>query len=243
MLIGRDYEKISFDLFGLELVEPNAIIGDSILFGVSMYLAYKVRSLERKESFFKFWSLFFVVFGIGFLLGGIGHTFFNYLDVSGKYPSWYAGIISVLFIEFAMISIYPAKNRVVLFQSISVVKFLFAMTAATFVFLYFELSSDPSVGLKIPSANTLIGLVLVLGLLGNFYRKKYTTGFKYHVLSVIVLLPAGIFQTLKISIAPWFDRNDLSHVFLLISLLFYYKGIKAYNNYLALDSKTAVFTN
>ena len=30
MLIGKDFDKIEFSFFGLNLLEPNAFIGDSI---------------------------------------------------------------------------------------------------------------------------------------------------------------------------------------------------------------------
>ena len=40
-MIGADYPKIEFQLFGLELVEPMAIITDTLLGGLSLFLLTK----------------------------------------------------------------------------------------------------------------------------------------------------------------------------------------------------------
>jgi hypothetical protein len=41
MIIGADFPKIEFSLFGLDLVEPNAFIGDTLILAVALFFAYK----------------------------------------------------------------------------------------------------------------------------------------------------------------------------------------------------------
>lgn len=229
MIIGEDYPVIEFNLFGLDLVEPNAFIGDFILFSVSIILAFIIRKKYTKNTFFHSWYIFFLIFGFSFLFGGIGHTFYNYLGLFGKYPSWYLGMIAVFFIEKAMISIHPSQFFQRNARIFSVVKLLLAVVAETLVFLFADLEQDVSIGLKVPSINTFIGLVFSLGYLGYVYTKIYTKGFNYHIISVFVLIPTAIVQTLKISFAQWFDRNDISHIFLLTALILYFLGVKAYS--------------
>ena len=48
---------------------------------------------------------FFWFFGTGMFLGGIGHLMFNYLGFYGKYLPWLMGIVSIYFVEKAMISL------------------------------------------------------------------------------------------------------------------------------------------
>lgn len=228
MRIGGDYPLIEFEMFGLDLLEPNAIIGDSILCITALILASKVHKMKPESTFFKYWKIFFILFGFSFFLGGIGHTFYNYLGVPGKYPGWYLGILAVYFVEQAAISIYPKEESKKLFKRLSGLKLLLALSAATLVFALVDLSIDPSVGLRVPSANTFIGFFFALGLIGSKYIKLYSPGFKFHVYSLFILIPSGLFQVFKISIAPWFDRNDLSHVFLWLSLFFYFWGINTY---------------
>ena len=175
MLIGADYEKVPFEVFGLDLVEPNAIIGDSILFITAIVLAFKVRKIDFKDPFFRNWHFFFIAFGFSFLFGGIGHTFYNYFEVPGKYPGWYLGIVASYFIEQAMISLLPVPGRRPFFKIISLIKLVLALTGATIVFAFVVLTEDPSIGLRIPSLNTTIGIVFSMGILGyryiSFYRK------------------------------------------------------------------------
>lgn len=231
MLIGEDFDKIEWTPFGLDLVEPNAMIGDALILITSLILAYKTNSFGDHE-YFKRWKMFFAVFGVGFLFGGLGHFLFNYFGVPGKYPGWYLGIISVFVLEGAMISIYPDEKKKRLFQTLSKIKLVLALVAATLVFALVDLEPDPSVGLKVPSANTFIGLVVCLGILGAKYSSLYSKKFRLLVISIFVLLPTAIVQTMKIGFYPWFDRNDISHIFLIIGVILYFKGMSGYKEYL-----------
>jgi hypothetical protein len=49
-------------------------------------------------------------------------------------------------------------------------------------------------------------------------------------LAALTLLPNAFIQSQKINLNQWFDRNDFSHVLLLISLLLYYHTIRTTQN-------------
>ena len=119
MIIGQDFPKIEFQLFGLDLVEPNAIIGDSICFVIGLWIAVSIKSLKLDHPFFINWKRFFVVFATSMMLGGIGHTFFNYLGVEGKYAGWCLSIVAIYYMEQAMIEIHTKKNQINIFKKIS----------------------------------------------------------------------------------------------------------------------------
>jgi hypothetical protein len=78
-----------------------------------------------------------------------------------------------------------------------------------------------------PTYNAIIGLGGSLGILAVIYQGRYTKDFKYFWYGALSFFPSAIIQGLKLNIHPWFDRNDLSHLLLLIGLFFYYKGIKS----------------
>ena len=122
MLIGSDFDKIEFQIFGLNLSEPNAFIGDYILGFFSIYLAIKINRLNSEMPFFKNWKLFFVTLGTGFFLGGIGHSMFLYFGVYGKYSGWLLSIISVTYLEAAILSIHPYTEKGKLLLVISKIK-------------------------------------------------------------------------------------------------------------------------
>lgn len=228
MLIGKDFEKISFDLFGYTLLEPNAFIGDLIIFIASLYYANRIVKLNQKGPFYTNWYWFNILFGTGFLIGGFSHLFFNSWGVSGKYIPWCMGIISAFFLEIAMISVFPNKKTKTLYRRLSVMKLVFVLIAALYTFISVDLSVDTTKGLMIPTANSVVGLGFGLIVLGSYYANKIDKSFRYFWISGLLLFPSAVFQALKINLHPWFDRNDVSHLLLVLSLVLYYKGIEGY---------------
>jgi hypothetical protein len=228
MLIGEDFEKIQFDLFGLNLMDPNAFIGDTIILVVALIIAQKVKSIGIDKPFFKNWYWFFIIFGIGFFVGGLGHLFFNYFGIPSKYPALYLGIISALFIEKAMISLHPKASIRKLVNRLIYIKLYVALISATLVFIFVDLSRDPSIALIVTTINAVIGSIYALCYLGVKFGKSLTPSFHYMWVSVMALLPTVIVQSFKISPHQWFDRNDVSHLFLVASAILYYFGIKGF---------------
>lgn len=229
MRIGSDFPKIEFELFGLDLLEPNAVIGDTIILVMALYFAHKIANIKRKTSFNNLWAWFYLFFGFSFFIGGLGHALFNYTGIPGKYPSWYLGMISSYFLERAMISIYPVISLRKLFNQLALIKLVLALIAATMVFNFVDLSEDPSIGLRVPTINSIIGLIFSLAVLGLYYTRKIHPEFRYLFISFLLLIPTVFVQSMKIGFYPWFDRNDISHVLLLISMILYWKSIKAYS--------------
>lgn len=232
MIIGNDFDKIQFNFCGLDLLEPNSLIGNTILFIFALILSRKTNKISSTVPFFRFWSLFFIFFGCSFLLGGLGHGFFNYWGVPGKYVGWMASIVALYFMERAMLSLLTHKKSPVFILLVRVKLVLFlAMEILVFVFL--DLDTNPQLGLLMPSLCSAIGFLIFLGYLGVRYTRLITPSFSYFCWSVVVLIPSAIIQGMKISIAPWFDRSDLSHLLLLIVILLHWKGVREYAKFSA----------
>ena len=93
MLIGEDFDKIELNLWGFDLLEPNAFIGNEVLFILAMYLAFRIKRISNNMPFYKFWFWFFIVFGLGLFIGGFAHLLWNYWGVQGKYLPWLSAIV------------------------------------------------------------------------------------------------------------------------------------------------------
>lgn len=225
MLIGVDYPKIEFELFGLKLLEPNAFIGDFLIFLVSLFF-YSRFSKTNSTAFLRNWNQFYLWFGITFLLGGFGHLFYNYTEILGKIPSWLLGLLPPYFIEQAMLSIYPIVEKRKIFKKLSLIKLVVFIVLEILVISLFDLRSAPEKGMIIPTLSSTIGLVVCLGILGVNYQRKIHPSFKYLWYAVIVLLLSAIPQSLKINISQYWDRNDLSHLLLILTLFLYAQTIK-----------------
>lgn len=227
-MIGQDFEKIHFDICGFHFLEPNALIGDIILFGTSLLIAAKIKKITSKHPFYQNWRRFYLIFGISFLLGGFGHFFYPYLGLWGKYPSWLLSMTSTYFLSLAQISLWPNQRQQQLFKKGAMLLLILGVVIELMVFFIADLHIDQSKGLAVPSMISGIGMILSLFFLGLQYQKKYHPNFKYFWIAVLTLFPGALIQTQKINLAPWFDRNDLSHVLLFICLLLYWRGIQAF---------------
>ena len=235
MLVGKDFDKIEISLFGFDLVEPNAFIGDSIILIVALLLASKIKKLSVYLEFFKNWRYFYLLFGFGMFFGGIGHLMFNYWGFNGKYLPWILGIICIYFVEKSMISLLKTKSKVI-WQNLSLLKLIFALVLEIAVFYSIDMSKDHSIGLRIPAINSAIGFILSLVILGNKYRKEIDKNFIYMIYGVLLLIPSGLFISFKINIHRWFDKNDFGHLLLIIAIFLYFKAIKSYSK-IVVDKK------
>lgn len=111
---------------------------------------------------------------------------------------------------------------------------LVAAIMASYVFYSKDLTKDQSIGLIVPTVNSILGLGLTLGALGYYYQKRIDVAFKYFWFSTLVIIPSAFFQALKINFAQWFDRNDASHVFIICTLILYFKALRSYSENLSI---------
>ena len=96
------------------------------------------------------------------------------------------------------------------------------------IFAFLDLKENPQLGLLVPSIASAIGFLTCLGYLGWRYAQKINSSFRYFYWSVVVLIPSAVIQGMKISLTPWFDRSDLSHLLLLVVILLHWKGVREY---------------
>jgi hypothetical protein len=229
-MIGQDFSKIEWHLLGLDLLEPNAMIGDIVLFTTSLFMAKQIRQNFGSHSFYSNWRRFFLWFGWSFLFGGFGHLFYNYLGLWGKYPSWILGMVATYFLTIAMLSLWPQAKQKTTFERCALALLFIGVLVEVSVFINVDLSIDQSKGLFVPTLISGIGLIFSLVILGIRYQKTIDSNFKFLWIAALTLLPNAFIQSQKINLNQWFDRNDFSHVLLLISLLMYSHTIKATQN-------------
>ncbi|NRA12011.1 MAG: hypothetical protein HRT57_08675 [Crocinitomicaceae bacterium] len=238
MKIGEDYDKMEFKFMNLELLEPNALLTDSLIAVVGIILGIIVAKRNKKLTtpFFYYWKILFLVYGIGFFFGGMGHVFYGYFGVSGKYFALISGLGIPLLMEHAMISLLPKEKQKKLFL-LSKLKTSVAFIGLTIV--YFSVTGEEQAIralLLVPSLNTFVGFVIVCGVLGIKFGKNINKVFYLLPITVLILIPAAILQTGKISFHPWFDRNDASHVLLIITLIMYFYVVEVYRKHLQKES-------
>lgn len=238
MKIGEDYNKMEFTFMNLELLEQNALLTDSLIAIVGITLGFIIMKRNKKFTtpFFRYWQILFFVYGIGFFFGGMGHVFYGYFGITGKFLALTTGFGIPVMIEHAMISLMPEEKqpKLLLYSKLKTVIAIIALTI-----VYFTVTSEekalPAL-LLVPSFNIFVGLTLTCGLLGMKFGKTISKSFYILPVTVLVMLPAAVLQMAKISFHPWFDRNDASHVLLIITLLMYFYAVEGYRKHLLKQS-------
>jgi hypothetical protein len=226
MRIGSNYDKIEWKVFNLDLLEPIGFFGDLIIAGFCFYFAYKILKMNTKVLFFYYWRWFFIIFGVSMIVGSFGHLLYNYTGAFGKWFGWLGSLITSIFLEMAFISIYPNTKIKKNLYVISYVKLVLMFIIELLILSFADIDKNQALGLIVPSINFFIGIGFCAGYLGYYYQKTISENFKFFWIGVLVLVPATALQLLKINPHQYFDRNDLSHLILILSLILFYQGLK-----------------
>tara|TARA_B100000767_G_C19764989_1_gene537081 strand:+ start:716 stop:1438 length:723 start_codon:yes stop_codon:yes gene_type:complete len=228
MLIGEDFTKIRLDLNGLILLEPNAIISDFIMAFASFYLARKLYSVRKSNGFTKYWYYFFLAFGCGAILGSTGHGLFHYLGPQGKFPTWISAILSTYFIEKAMIKSFERYNKNNILGKIAFFKMILVFLLVITVISSAAFDKNHTIGFLPIAANTIVGVLVSVSII-SAANLKNQKAFKWLIFGVAVMLPSAAIFLMKINLFQWFDKGDLSHVFMTVGIGLYYVGLQKIN--------------
>lgn len=211
---------------GLQCLEPMALVIDTIIALICFFILYKLSKSTVNHSFFTYWKSFFFVFGLATLIGGFGHFFYNYWGIAGKIPTWILAPIALYFLEQAMISVYPDRKKIPLFKLISFWKYILVLGIWILVLVF----ADLSVNEKKPFLPIVINSGLSLSIIGvgfaAYYAKKINSNYKYLMYGTIASVPALFITIFKVNLHPWFNREDFGHVLIIITLIYYYFGLK-----------------
>lgn len=209
----KENEIIHFSLFNLHLQEPVALIFNWSM-ALFCFIAFFNISKKGSEST-KMWRMFFLVFGISTFLGGFGHILFGYFGIYGKFPHWIGGIVSAYFAGNAMI--VDLKN----IQLKSRLKSVLIIKAILFLSLAFIKTKFIFVAI-----DAIATYLFFCGGIGLSLYKKGVKNMKYIILGVLICIPSAFVYILNINLSIWFNKDDLSHVFMFACLIFFFIGAK-----------------
>ena len=206
-------DKIAFDLFGLHLLEPMALITNWMMSVFSLFAYLKLKNASSQDVIY--WKKFFFWFAISTFFGGTGHLFFNYFDIPGKFPNWVTAILSGYFAGKAIVVnlnnkvlekkyelFLIIKGSVLLLASIATLKFVFV------------------------AVDAILTYVIFCGFIANSLYKKGMLELKYMTYGVLVCIPSIFIFFFKINPHKWLNKDDLSHLLMLACIIFFYIGAK-----------------
>jgi hypothetical protein len=207
-------DKIAFELFGLQLLEPMAMVTNWMMAIFSIYAFLKLKPTSLKTDVY-YWKKFFFWFAIAAFFGGIGHLFFNYFGIHGKFPNWITAIIAGYYAAMAVVinssSVENMKKHKVFVLVKGGLLLILAIYFEKFVFI---------------AADAILTYIIYCGFISNAYVKQGLFEMKYMVYGVLVCLPSVFIFFFKLNPHRWLNKDDLSHLLMLACIYFFYLGAK-----------------
>jgi hypothetical protein len=159
---------------------------------------------------------------------------FTYSGPQGKFPTWISGILSVYFIEKAMVKTSRRFNKNNILGKISFFKMIGVFLGVITVISTRAFDDDHTIGFLPVVINTIIGVFISVAFASSL-NLKFQGSFRWFILGVVVMLPSSIIFLMKINLFRWFDKGDLSHLLMTIGITLFYLGITK------IDVKSAPF--
>jgi cytochrome c biogenesis protein CcdA len=208
------YEIIEFNWLGLRLQEPMALITNWLLAIFSFYAYFQLK--KGVSQFQDLWRSFYLVLGISMIFGGLGHIFYQYTSIPGKFPSWTLGVLAGVYVSFAMITLIEKKETRIRIRQLVLVKSFILLSLAILTRKFLFVAID-----------TGFTYLVFCGYLAFQLHKKNWEGVKLIAIGVLVLLPSAFIFGLKINLHTWLNKDDLSHMFMLGCIICFYLGVRA----------------
>ena len=208
----------SIELFGLVLHTPVTALTDVIVAVICLVAYLKLNVLPEQGEVHRLFKYYFLSMSLATFLGGVvGHALMHYLPFFMKLPGWITSMLSVALLERAMIQ-YARRlmnpKIGIFFSRLNIVELL------TFLIL-----SLVTLNFQFVLIHAAYGMALVVaGFTGFIYIREKSTGSKQVLLAVLVCAIGAFFFVFEIGLDKWFNHVDISHVFMMIGSVLYYKG-------------------
>lgn len=206
-------EVIEFQLSGLTLQEPMSIVTNWSMSIFCLYALFMIRKGEDIDMMW--WKRFFLSFSIAAFLGGLGHLFFHYLGIPGKFPNWVFTILSGFCAGFGMLVHYPNEFQKKKLGTFMLVKGFILLLLALFFreFLFIAIDS-------------ILTYIIFCGIIARKIHNFGKTEMRFMYYGVLLCFPSIFIFFFKIDLHRFLNKDDLSHLLMLGCLMFFYKSIK-----------------
>ncbi|HRO76303.1 MAG TPA: hypothetical protein PLP27_09170 [Crocinitomicaceae bacterium] len=208
----KEFEVIQYHFLGLQLQEPISLIYNWLVAILCLIWFFKLKPTNESV---KNWRYFFLVFAITGFFAGLAHTFYQYTGIYGKMPHWVGGIVSGYFAGKAMLALLnnsEIKKKLLVFLKVKLlVNIALALSFVTFLYVILD--------------SALTYIIFCAGI-SIYLIKRGEKHLKTFVYAVIISFFGAFGFLFKLDLSLYFNREDFSHLFILISLILFYFGAK-----------------
>jgi len=218
------YQQPSIFFGNLRIDEPITSLTDIFVSIVCFYAFFQLKLYNFQSPISNiryYFRRYFFLMGLATLYGGIiGHAFLYKLSFSWKLPGWCLSMISMNFLERALIEytkwIIPKKIGIFL-TWLNIVELI--------VFLLLIIVIQKFYLVEIHSAYGLLCIVLPFSIF-LLIKSKEKIPAKFFLAATFIMIITSIIFKNKIGLSPWFNHNDIAHLLMCLAGLFFYWGSK-----------------
>ncbi len=207
--------KIDFELFGLQLVGPNNFITSHLIVVAAFtaaFLYWKQESEGRKISVY--WPWFFVLLGLQATISAFGHLGVHY---GGDYLLLLSFFINTPLMYLLGMGLLSGMDD--LPQHVRNRWKWFLIAQAVIYTLAVPLVHHFWVSI----ANAVVSLATIVPFsIWYWYRKGRREVAFLLAGAELATLGAGLVYAFHVRLADWFDKDDFGHVFVVVSVVFFY---------------------
>ncbi|MCC6410795.1 MAG: hypothetical protein IT270_04000 [Saprospiraceae bacterium] len=197
---------------GLRVAEPVIALTGLIIGSVSWYAYIRLGRIAEPMTEQRLMRVFFAFMAASAVIGAFfGHAFLYHFPFYFKLPGWVLSMVAASALERASIrrvSGWAGEKNSRFFLSLNIFKwFVFAGIVGTTVFY--------------PVVQVHMAICMLLGLgLAEFYiwKQRKDSASRLLLLSIVPLLAAALIGAFKLSPSIWFAHEDVSHMFICVSL-------------------------
>ena len=219
--------------WGIRVDEPMTMLTDLFVTSICLMAFLRIRTLYQSSPTNKYMALYFFGMAISTGISGIiGHGFLYAFGTSWKLLGWISSIISVLFIQAAVLelvrsSLNPNLRKLII--GVSVVECIVATTLTIWTLNFAFVVVHIAYG--------LIGIVFTLSWYANKQHPK--VGYSLFQKAVGWAGVAALVHLNEIGAHTWFNHLDVSHVFVGLSMYTFFRATLAVEDEKILVSKAA----
>jgi len=205
---------------GVQVDEPVTSVTALMISGVCLYAFIKLSKTSIRSKAHFYLQCYFLILSAATAFGGIiGHAFLYHFSFAWKLIGWILSMISIMLIERASIEF---ASRILNVSFAKWLRWINLIELTLFITITFV-----SLKFFFVEVHTTYGLLVVVTSLHYYvYRKSKSEGSFLFLIAVGFATVSAFIYMNRWGISKWFTHSDISHIFLMVSAWFFYRGSK-----------------
>lgn len=225
-------EIATIQIGNLIIGEPMTSLTDIGIAITSFICVARIRNRLNESGFYNAWRMFFLFMGISTSIGTIAHA------LNGSRAVELFNILWMCMITASSIAVFFANEATIRFMNPNATARKYMQAINSIALLIFIVLTFALNDFEIFKYHAAAGVLFIFFThLTAWIRSHWGSG--WLVAGMGLSICTVFIHTIEFSFSTWFNYKDISHVIMVLSLIFIYNGIRAMNDSLVLSNYKA----